>query len=308
MEKIAMLYGFDIGGTKIEIAVFDETLQQVWNKRVSTPQDSYQSFLMSIVSLIEEADSRFNCIGQVGIGIPGMIDHKNRTIYTTNIEAVKDKPFIDDLTARIGRTIEINNDANCFALSEALDDEYKDYNNIVGVILGTGLGGGIVVNRQVISGANGCAGEIGHIRLSVDMLAILGHDIPLVNCGCGLVGCCERYLSGTGFEWLYQHFYHQSLSAKQIISNYYSGDKQAEQHVDRYLELLAAYLGNLMMIVDPQLIVMGGGLSNFDEIYQQIPHRLAKYLLRQMSVPRIEKAKYGDAGGTRGAALLSLKK
>lgn len=301
-----MLYGFDIGGTKVEIAVFDKNFQQVWSKRVPTPQESYQAFLTCIESLVNEADARFSTVGKIGIGIPGMINRHNRTIYTTNINAVKDKPFIDDLEAKIGRSIEINNDANCFALSEALDEEYAHYNNVVGVILGTGLGGGIVVNRQVVSGASGCAGEIGHIRLSVDMLAILGHDIPLVNCGCGLTGCCERYLSGTGFEWLYRHFYHQSLSAKTIIEHYYAGDEQATQHVERYLELLAAYLGNLMMLIDAELIVIGGGLSNFDEIYQQIPKRITKYLLKQMNIPRIEKAKYGDAGGARGAALLCI--
>lgn len=301
-----MLYGFDIGGTKIEIAIFDQNMQQVWSKRVPTPQQSYQDFLNCVVSLIEEADTRFNCLGQVGIGIPGMIDRKNRTIYTTNIDAVKNKPFIDDLESRIGRSVKINNDANCFALSEALDEEYSGYHNVVGIILGTGLGGGIVINRQVITGANGCAGEIGHIRLSVDMLAILGHDIPLVECGCGLTGCCERYLSGTGFEWLYKHFYHQSLSAKTIIANYHAGNEQAKQHVDRYLQLLTAYLGNLMMIIDAELVVIGGGLSNFDEIYRQVPLRIKPYLLRQMRNPKIVKAKYGDAGGARGAALLCI--
>ncbi|WP_392560222.1 N-acetylglucosamine kinase [Orbus mooreae] len=301
-----MLYGFDIGGTKIEIAVFDEHFQQIWCKRVPTPQDSYEAFLASVVSLVEEADNKFNTLGQIGIGMPGMIDHKNRTIYTTNINVVKNKPFIDDIETKLGRPIAINNDANCFALSEALDDEYHNYHNVISVILGTGLGGGIVINRQVISGANGCTGEIGHIRLPVDMFTILGHDIPLIECGCGQKGCCERYLSGTGFEWLYQHFYHESLSAKVIINNYNAGDERANEHVERYLELLAAYFGNLMMIVDAELIVIGGGLSNFEQIYQQVPQRMAKYLLKQMRVPHIAKAKYGDSGGARGAALLSL--
>lgn len=303
-----MLYGFDIGGTKIELAVFDQDLNQLWTKRIDTPKDSYQSFLNALVALINETDQRFSTKGQIGIGIPGSINDHDKTVYTTNIEAVKNKPLITDLEQAVNRPIMLNNDANCFALSEAYHQDFQQYNNVLGVILGTGLGGGIVIDHQIVNGANGCGGEIGHLSLPANMLAILGKDIPLIKCGCGLTGCCERYLSGTGFEWMYHHFYQHSLKAKTIIQHFYSEDSSAQQHVDRYLELLAAYLANVMMIIDPQLIVIGGGLSNFDLIYQEVPKRLTKYLLPRMTVPRIEKAKYGDAGGARGAALLSLAK
>lgn len=299
-----MLYGFDIGGTKIELAVFDDELKQVWSKRVDTPTDSYQSFLACLVSLVNEADDRFAIKGQIGIGIPGIINEKDKTVYTTNIDAVKNKPLITDLEQAIHRPISMNNDANCFALSEAYYKAFKHYKNVLGVILGTGLGGGLVINHQLVNGADGCGGEIGHVGLSINMLKILGYDIPLVKCGCGLEGCCERYLSGTGFEWLYHHFYHKQLSAKTILERYYNGDNDALAHVDRYLELLAAYLANIMMVTNPEIIVIGGGLSNFDLIYHEVPKRLPKYLLPRMTVPRIEKAKYGDAGGARGAALL----
>lgn len=301
-----MLYGFDIGGTKIEIGVFDQNLNQLWCKRIATPQDSYNSFLEAVISLINEADDRFMTKGKIGIGVPGIIDEKNKTVYTTNIEMVKDKPFIVDLEKAVGRSVYVNNDANCFALSEAHDQRFSNYRNVLGVILGTGLGGGLIINHQIVAGANGCGGEIGHIRLPIDSLNILGKDIPLIKCGCGLTGCCERYLSGTGFEWLYQHFYHEKINAKTIIEQYYQGHDSAKQHIERYLELLASYLGNVMMIVDAELIVIGGGLSNFDVIYQEVPQRLPKYILKQMKVPRIVKASYGDSGGTRGAALLCL--
>ncbi|WP_392564470.1 N-acetylglucosamine kinase [Orbus wheelerorum] len=301
-----MLYGFDIGGTKIEIGVFDDALNPLWTKRIKTPLDSYYSFLQSIISLTNEADHLFSQSSQVGIGIPGFINNK-RSIYTTNIPVVSHQPFASDLEKAIKRPIFINNDANCFALSEAFNDELKPYQTILAVILGTGLGGGIVVNHQVISGLNGCAGEIGHIRLPIDALNILGRDMPILACGCGLSGCAEKYLSGNGFEWLYQYFYQEPFSAKQIIERYYHGDQVAKLHVDRYFELLAAYLGHLMMIIDAEVIVIGGGLSNFDAIYQDVPSRIGKYILPKMTLPRLEKARFGDSGGTRGAALLCLK-
>lgn len=301
-----MLYGFDVGGTKIEIAVFDHDLKEIWRKRIPTPHDNYESFLEAFVDLVVEADSKFDGQGQIGIGVPGIVDVHNKTVFTTNIEIAKDKPFIRDLEEKLNRPIQVNNDANCFALSEALDKEFQQYNNVLGVILGTGLGGGLVIEHKIVSGLNGCSGEIGHIKLPIDALTILGHDIPLVACGCGSKGCCERYLSGTGFTWLYEHFYQIPLTAPEIIEQYYQQQPNALEHVDRYLELLAAYLGNVLMITDAELVVIGGGLSNFDEIYQQVPVRLKKYLLKTMHVPRIEKARYGDSGGARGAALLCV--
>lgn len=301
-----MFYGIDIGATKIELAVFDQDFNQLWTKRINTPQESYQDFLMAVVNLVKEADTRFSALNLIGIGIPGTYVEKDKTVYTTNIEVVKNKPFIRDLERGVNRSVYVNNDANCFALSEAYNENFLNHTNVLGLILGTGLGGGLIINHQIISGANGCSGEIGHMRLSVDGLQILGTDIPLVPCGCGLTGCCERYLSGTGFEWLYQHFYQRNLTARTIIEYYYLGYQSARQHVDRYLELLASYIGNLMVIIDPELIVIGGGLSNFDLIYKELPKRLPKYMLHNMHVPKIEKAKYGDAGGARGAALLCL--
>lgn len=300
-----MLYGFDVGGSKIELAVFDAALTCIWSKRVATPQDDYQKLLDVFCQLVTEADEQCHCQGPIGIGIPGIVKLRDKSVFTTNINVAKGRPLIRDLEQRLARPIRVNNDANCFALSEA--SAYPDYHNVLGVILGTGLGGGLVVDHQIVSGLNGCAGEIGHSKLFADAFTILGHDIPLLECGCGLRGCCERYLSGTGFEWLYQHFYQQSLPAKAIIAAYYANQANARAHVDRYLELLAAYLANIMMILDAELIVIGGGLSNFDAIYPQLPGRMQPYLLSMMKAPRIEKARYGDAGGARGAALLWLK-
>ncbi|SQJ20976.1 N-acetyl-D-glucosamine kinase [Serratia rubidaea] len=211
-----------------------------------------------------------------------------------------------DLAALIGREVRVENDANCFALSEAWDKEFRRYPVVFGLILGTGVGGGLIVDGKVVSGRNHIAGEFGHLRLPVDALEVLGRDIPRVACGCGHHGCIENYISGRGFEWLYAHFYQQRLSAPQIIAHYQAGEPQAQAHVERFLDLLAICLGNLLTVIDPHLVVIGGGLSNFAAIYQALPSRLPRSLLRVAKMPRIEPARYGDAGGVRGAAFLNL--
>lgn len=301
-----MYYGFDMGGSKIEMGVFDRDLNRLWKKRIATPRDNYQQLLDAFTALTQEADEHFKLNGKVGVGIPGMIDRDNGTVFTTNVPASKDKPLQADLERRLKRPVKLDNDANCFALSEAWDQEFRVYPSVLGVILGTGMGSGLVFDGKIFSGRNCTAGEIGHIRLPIDVLDILGRDLPLYQCGCGHFGCGENYLSGRGFEWLYHYFYGQSLSAKNIIENYYNGEVSALEHVDRFMEALAAYFGNLLTILDPHLMVIGGGLSHFDQLYIELPKRLPHYLLSIAKVPRIEKARYGDAGGVRGAALLNL--
>ncbi|TAT64681.1 ROK family protein, partial [Enterobacter cloacae] len=168
------------------------------------------------------------------------------------------------------------------------------------------VGGGIVINGKPITGRSYITGEFGHIRLPVDALEVVGRDFPLTRCGCGQHGCIENYLSGRGFAWLYEHFYHQKLEAPQIITLWEQGDAQAREHVERYLDLLAVCLGNILTIVDPDLLVIGGGLSNFTAITEHLSGRLPRHLLPVARVPRIERARHGDAGGMRGAAFLHL--
>lgn len=301
-----MYYGFDMGGTKIELGVFDANLQRVWQKRVPTPRDDYQQLLTTLGDLTFEADAFCGEQGMVGIGIPGLPNADDGTLFTANVPAAMGQALPRDLSARIGREVRIDNDANCFALSEAWDEEFRRYPMVLGIILGTGVGGGLVVDGKVVSGRNYVTGEFGHFRLPVDALAVLGRDIPLVACGCGQRGCIENYISGRGFEWLYAHFYRQALPATQIIAHYQAGEPQAVAHVERFLDVLAVCLGNLLTIIDPHLVVIGGGLSNFSTIYQALPQRLPAHLLRVAKLPRIEKARYGDAGGVRGAAFLNV--
>lgn len=296
-----MYYGFDMGGTKIELGVFDADLQRIWQKRVPTPREDYRQLLTTLRDLTFEADAFCGQKGMVGIGIPGLPNDDDGTVFTANVPAAMGQRLPHDLAELIGRDVRIDNDANCFALSEAWDEEFRRYPTVLGIILGTGVGGGLIVDGKVLSGRNYIAGEFGHFRLPVDALEVLGRDIPRVPCGCGHQGCIENYISGRGFEWMYAHFYQQHLPAQQIIAHY-----QAVAHVERFMDVLAICLGNLLTIIDPHLVVIGGGLSNFDAIYQALPQRLPAHVLRVAKLPRIEKARYGDAGGVRGAAFLNL--
>jgi N-acetylglucosamine kinase len=300
-----MYYGFDMGGTKIELGVFDANLQRIWQKRVPTPRDDYRQLLAVLRDLTLEADAVCGTQGRVGIGIPGL-PNEDGTLFTANVPAAMGQPLPRDLSALIGREVKVDNDANCFTLSEAWGEEFRHYPTVLGIILGTGVGGGLIVNGKVVSGRNFITGEFGHFRLPVDALEVLGRDIPRVPCGCGHDGCIENYISGRGFEWMYAHFYQQQLLAQQIIAHYQAGEPQAVAHVERFLDVLAICLGNLLTIIDPHLVVIGGGLSNFAAIYQALPQRLPTHLLRVAKLPRIEKARYGDAGGVRGAAFLNL--
>lgn len=301
-----MYYGFDMGGTKIELGVFDANLQRIWHKRVPTPREDYRQLLQTLQDLTLEADAYCGAQGSVGIGIPGLPNADDGTVFTANVPSAMGQPLLADLSCMIQREVRIDNDANCFTLSEAWDPEFRAYPTVLGIILGTGVGGGFIVDGRVVGGRNHITGEFGHFRLPVDALDILGADIPRVPCGCGHNGCIENYISGRGFEWMYRHFYQQSLAATDIIANYSAGERTAVAHVDRFMDVLAVCLGNLLTIIDPHLVVIGGGLSNFEKIYQELPARLPAHLLRVARLPRIEKARYGDAGGVRGAAFLHL--
>lgn len=301
-----MNYGFDIGGTKIALGVFDSERRLQWETRVATPHDSYDAFLLAIAQLVDEADARFGVKGSVGIGIPGMPETADGTLYAANIPAASGKALRRDLCDLLKRDVRLDNDANCFTLSEAWDEEFRQYPLVMGLILGTGVGGGLVINGKSLTGRRYITGEFGHTRLPVDALALMGFDFPLTRCGCGKIGCIENYLSGRGFAWLYQHFYHQSLSAPEIITRWEQGEAKALAHVERYADLLAVCLGNILTIVDPDLLVIGGGLSNFSALTAMLPERIRPHLLPAGDVPRIERARHGDAGGMRGAAFLHL--
>ena len=304
-----MFYGLDIGGTKIELAVFNQQLDKLYSERIETPKQSYQDWLNAIAALVNKADEKFACKGKVGLGIPGFVNQSTGIAEITNIRVADNKPILKDLSALLERPVKAENDANCFALSEAWDEENTQYPSVLGLILGTGFGGGLVINGQVYSGKTGMAGELGHLQLNYHALKLLGWDnAPIYQCGCGNSACLDTYLSGRGFEMLYRDRYDEALSAKQIIQNFYQGDKSAVDFVKVFVELAAISIGNIITALDPHLIVLGGGLSNFDYLYEALPQALPPHLMRSAKVPVIKKAKHGDSGGVRGAAALFLER
>ncbi|ROV60799.1 N-acetylglucosamine kinase [Vibrio ponticus] len=302
-----MYYGFDVGGTKIEFGAFNEKLERVATERVPTPTSDYQELLEVIAGLVSKYDQEFQCEGKIGLGLPGMEDADDGTILTVNIPAAKGMPLRKDLEAKIGRSVRIDNDANCFALSEAWDDELKDSPSVMGLILGTGFGGGLIYEGKPFSGRNNVAGEMGHMRLPIDAWFHLGDNAPLLSCGCDKKGCIDNYLSGRGFELLYAHYYGEEKKAIDIITAQAEGEPKAVEHVERFMELLAICFANLFTANDPHVVVLGGGLSNYDLIYEEMPKRIPKHLLSVAKCPKIVKAKHGDSGGVRGAAFLNIK-
>lgn len=301
-----MYYGFDIGGSKIALGVYDAARQLLFEKRVATPHDSYPAFLETITRLVEQADAQFAVKGHVGIGIPGMPETDAGLLYAANLPAASGHPVRADLSRLLDRDVRIDNDANCFALSEAWDDAFRHYPVVMGLILGTGVGGGLVINGKSVTGRNYITGEFGHTRLPIDAMTLLGWDIPIRRCGCVQHGCAETYLSGRGFAWLYHHFYHETLEAPEIIARWHGGDEQARAHVERFVDLLALCLGNWLTVVDAHLVVIGGGLSQYSYLTGALAERLPRSLLPVARTPRIEAARHGDAGGMRGAAFLHL--
>lgn len=301
-----MYYGFDIGGTKIEFGAFDEQFERVATERVATPTHNYPALIAVITELVTRYDAKFAIQGKVGLGIPG-VEGRDGTLLTANIPAAFRQPFRRDVEKALSRSVSIENDANCFALSEAWAPSCQGYSSVLGLILGTGVGGGWIQNGKVWSGYNHVAGEIGHMRLPMDAWFALGENAPVWECGCGQKGCIETYLSGRGFERLYQHWREVTLSAQQIMARYSAGDVATIEYVERFLDVLAITLANLLTVLDPDAVVLGGGLSNIELLYQELPQRITPYLLPIAHCPPILAARYGDAGGVRGAALLNYR-
>ncbi|MEG9488388.1 N-acetylglucosamine kinase [Mannheimia indoligenes] len=305
---MAIYYGLDVGGTKIELAAFNEKLEKLHSERVPTPQTHYEDWLNTIENLVNNADVKFGEKGSVGLGLPGFVNRETGIAEITNIRVADGKAIIKDLSERLGREVRAENDANCFALSEAWDESNQSFSTVLGLIIGTGFGGGIVFDGKVHSGRIGMAGEVGHMQLNYHALKLLGWDkTPIYECGCGNQACLDTYISGRGFELLFNDLVGEKISAKEIIERFYNNEQKVVEFVEKYIELMAISIGNLITILDPDMIVFGGGLSNFDYIYEALPKALPKHLMRSAKVPVIKKAIHGDSGGTRGAAALFLK-
>ena len=295
-----MRLGIDLGGTKIEIIALDDEGRELLRRRVPTPASDYEATLRAVADLIEGAERELGQRGSVGIGTPGSISHATGLLKNANSTCLNGKPVKQDIEKVLGREVRIANDANCFALSEAVDGAARDAQVVFGVILGTGVGGGIVVSRRVLVGANAIAGEWGHNPLPLPGKA----DLPLPECHCGRQGCIETYISGPGMAALHARATGGTLTPPQIVAAAEAGDEGAERTMQRYEDRLARSLANVINILDPDVIVLGGGMSNIERLYASVPRLSQRHVFSDRVDTKLVRHHHGDSGGVRGAAWL----
>jgi fructokinase len=266
--------GIDLGGTKIELLALDDSGGEVFRRRVPTPRDDYAATVDAVVSLVGEAENEMAAKATVGIGIPGALSRVTGLVKNANSTCLIGHDLKGDLEKSLGREVRIANDANCFALSEAMDGAGQEDEVVFGVILGTGVGAGIVVRGEVLVGPNAIAGEWGHNPLPLPR----DEDLPLPGCYCGRKGCIEAYLSGPAL--------------------------QRDPDMDRYEERLARSLAGVINILDPDVIVLGGGISSIQRLYAHVPVLWRRYVFSDQVATKLAAPVHGDSSGVRGAAWL----
>ena len=291
-----MRLGIDLGGTKIEIVALGDDGRELLRERVATPQGDYPATVAAITGLVKGTEQKLGGGGTVGVGIPGAESKATGLIKNANSTWLIGQPLRHDLESALGRPVRIMNDANCFALSEATDGAAAGAEVVFGVILGTGVGGGIVVRGQVLSGINAIAGEWGHNPMPGE------HHRPA--CYCGRKGCVELYLSGPGMARDHRQQGGAALAPEQIVAQAAAGDAECEATLARYEQRLARALATVINVVDPDVIVLGGGLSNIDRLYAGVPALWGAHVFSDRVDTKLVKAKYGDSSGVRGAAWL----
>lgn len=295
--------GVDLGGTKIEVAVLDADNALVWRQREPTPKGDYEATVETMAALIERAQFEQGAVDSIGVGTPGTISPRSGLIKNANSVVLNDRPLQRDLEARLGREVVMANDANCLALSESADDGAAAGAGLVfGVILGTGVGGGLVVDGRVLIGRNAIAGEWGHNPLP---WAISPDEMPGPACWCGLTGCIEQWLSGPAFERDYAALAGESLTGEKIAARAEQGDLQALAALERYEHRLARALAHVINLFDPDAIVLGGGMSNIQRLYEHVPQYWDEFVFSDPIATRLVPPRFGDSSGVRGAAFLN---
>lgn len=299
-----LAYGIDIGGTKIELVAYEGAgFSERWRMRVDTPTHSFPAFVEAIAGLVDAADAALGGRGSVGLGLPGLVDPVSGLQLSSNVPALNGQAVAPALSRRLQRVVALGNDCQCFALSEASGGAAAGAESMFGAILGTGAGGGYCVNGRLLRGYNSLAGEWGHGSLPARLRDL--HDLPIWPCGCGLSGCLERYVSGSGMAALYRHFGGEAVDAEAINRRAEAGEALALRTQAVHLDLLAYGLAGLVLVLDPHVIVLGGGLSKLARLYRELPAAVAGHLFAGARVPPILPPAFGDAGGARGAALLA---
>ncbi|MCU1225320.1 MAG: hypothetical protein JWQ42_3413 [Edaphobacter sp.] len=295
-----MRIGIDLGGTKIEALAIDNKGVELARHRIDAPRDDYAASISAMAGLVHRLEEETGRIGTVGAGIPGSISGKTGLVKNSNSTWLNGTPLHHDLATALGREVRVANDANCLAVSEATDGAAAGKRVVFGVILGTGCGGGIALNGQVHAGPNGVAGEWGHNPLPWQR----PEEYPGPLCYCGKRGCMEMWVSGTGVALDYKQSTGEQKTTREIMADFEAGAAAAIAVVERFEDRLARGLAQVINILDPDVLVLGGGLSKAQHLYQSIPKRLAAYVFGGEAETPIVQAMYGDSSGVRGAAWL----
>ena len=295
-----MKIGVDWGGTKIEAVLINSSDGAEINRlRVDSPQDDYEAIIKGVVDLIKKISTSYENF-TVGIGMPGSLHPETGLVQVSNTKALENKPVKKDLESMLGYEVKIANDADCLALSEAIDGAGKVYSSVFAVILGTGVGAGYVVDEKLIEGPNKLTGEWGQNPIPGPM-----DDYEKgIKRHCGRIGAIEVFISGPGLAQYYEHLKGTKISSREIISLYRENDKLASTVMDNYFERVARSFSTFINILDPEVIVCGGGMSDIPELYDEIPKRIIPYIASDFFLTPIVKAQHGNSSGVRGAAFL----
>ncbi len=295
-----MRIGVDLGGTKIEAVALGRGGRELWRRRVPTPRGDYAGTLDAIAALVHAAEQATGERGSVGVGIPGIPAPATGRVKNANSTWLIGQPLPADLEALLGRPVRIANDANCFALSEAVDGAGRGARVVFGVIVGTGTGGGVVVEGRALEGPNGIAGEWGHNPLPWPQPA----EQPGPSCYCGRAGCIEGWLSGPALARDPLQATGQALEAPEVVARAAAGDASAGATLARHAERMARALASVINVLDPDVIVLGGGLSRLEHLYREVPRQWGRWVFSDRVDTRLCPPVHGDAGGVRGAAWL----
>ncbi len=292
--------GIDLGGTKTEIIALDARGDTLLRRREPTPAGGYDAILALVARLVDDAERTLGARARVGVGTPGAASPATGMMRNSNSTCLNGKPLQQDLERVLAREVRIANDANCFALSEARNGAGAGARTVFGVILGTGVGGGLVVDGRVLGGANRIAGEWGHNPLPWPR----DDERPGPECYCGKRGCIETFLSGPGFVRDHKHVTGERAESAAIVTRAGAGDSECAASLERYAERLARSLATVVNVFDPDVVVLGGGLSNIDALYTRVPALLPRSVFSDVTRTRLLKNRHGDSSGVRGAAWL----
>jgi len=292
--------GIDLGGTKIEGRVLAVDGEEITRYRILAPQGDYQNTVTALTDVVRHLEAQAGSRATVGIGMPGSLSPTTGLVRNANSTWLNGRPLRQDLEAALEREVRMANDANCFALSEAVDGAGAGARTVFGVIVGTGCGGGIVIDGRVLEGARGIGGEWGHNPLPWSE----PDEHPGPECWCGRKGCMEMWASGTGLSADYKRRTGELVSGHEIVSRAELGEAAAQTSLDRHASRLARGLAHIVNVIDPEIIVLGGGLSKLPHLYEVLPRLAAPYVFSDVVALDIRPPKWGDASGVRGAAWL----